>query len=130
MHKRAENLCRVLTEYRKYSEYLESLLDRHPGGVDFRTSRPSIPDGLMSSSIELDDADFAMEREEDEGLSEASDDPTKIIRYPTTGLTVCLSHLIPMANMSHSYSAVRRRRSCTSLWNCFPLLLQQIGAVD
>lgn len=83
---------RVLTEYRKYSEYLEALLDRHSGGVDFRASRPSIPDGLMSSSTELDDADFGMEREADEG-SEEEDDPTQKIRYPATGLTVCLSLL-------------------------------------
>jgi hypothetical protein len=72
----------VLNEYRRYADYLESVLDQQPiGNIDFRASRPSIPEGL--TSIEPQD-EFAMDMEEDEASE--SDDPLLNRRFK--GLTV------------------------------------------
>lgn len=87
LHKRAENVHKVLNEYRRYADYLESLLDQKSSGdFDFRSLRPSIPDGLMGTiPIESRHAEFTLEIEQDE--SSDSDDPT-LSRLAAKGLTV------------------------------------------
>lgn len=88
MHKRAENLCAVLNEFRRYADYLESLLDQQTiGNTNFRALRPSVPNGLMGNiSLEPQDAEFTLEIEHYE--TSESEDPTLQIRLPARGLTV------------------------------------------
>ncbi len=90
-----EQLRNLLTEYCNYADLLESLLDQCPNthhshfGVDFRVSRPTDHDNLISSSIHLENADFDFTSmtEENEAFDE-SDDPTKEIRLQTQRLMV------------------------------------------
>jgi hypothetical protein len=98
MHKRAENLSAFVGEYRKYADYLESLLeqcqqDYHPHHkVDFRASRPSDPDGLLGLSPDMLDHDFdftVMGADDHDGGSDSGSDPTKEICFPTQTLKVC-----------------------------------------
>jgi len=101
MHKRAENLRKLLIEYRKYADYLESLLDQpqshqHPfRSVDFRASRPSDSDTLFDPDLDLDeDFDFTVGEEEITTGSDAGSDPTKEICLPAQSLKVCKLHYI------------------------------------
>ncbi|KIM41300.1 hypothetical protein M413DRAFT_445331 [Hebeloma cylindrosporum] len=95
MHKRAENLSAFVGEYRKYADYLESLLescqqDYHPHHkVDFRASRPSDPDGLLGLSPDMLDHDFdytVMGADDHDGGSDSGSDPTKEICLPAQTL--------------------------------------------
>jgi hypothetical protein len=87
LHKRAENLGKVVNEYRKYTDYLESLLDQQStGNIDFRALRPAIPDELMgNTSFDAQDADFALDLEQDDASD--SDDAALHTRL-FKGLTV------------------------------------------
>ncbi|KAF8961449.1 hypothetical protein BDZ97DRAFT_1829377, partial [Flammula alnicola] len=96
MHKRAENLLARAVEYRKYADYLESLLDQcqqdyHPHrSIDFRASRPIETDGLLGPSPDMFDNDFdftSMGVEENDASSD-SGNPTKEICIPTQSLKV------------------------------------------
>lgn len=108
MHKRAENLGALLREYRKYAEYLESLLEhcqqRPHHNVDFRASRPSDPDGLLVSSPDIDhDFDF-VHMDDHDGNSDPGNDPTKEICLPTQALKVhgYLCFLLPPYSSCHA----------------------------
>jgi len=98
MHKRAENLSAFVAEYRKYADYIESLLDQcqqdyHPHRkVDFRASRPSDPDGLLGPSPDMLDHDFDFTvtgADDHDGSSDSGSDPTKEICSPAQSLKVC-----------------------------------------
>ncbi|PPQ92012.1 hypothetical protein CVT25_004869 [Psilocybe cyanescens] len=96
LHKRAENLALRNNEYRKYADYLESLLDEcHQDyhshrNVDFRASRPSETDVLVGSSTDLldHDFDFSVLGNEENDLSSDNGDPTKEICIPTQSLKI------------------------------------------
>lgn len=104
MHKRAENLSAFVGEYRRYADYLESLLeqcqqDYHSHRkVDFRASRPSDPDGLLGPSPDMLDHDFdftVMGADDHDGSSDSGSDPTKEICSPAQSLKVC-RHRCPL----------------------------------
>jgi hypothetical protein len=89
----------VVNEYRRYADFLESILDQQTAGnIDFRTLRPSIPEGLMGNvSVEPQDG-FILEIEHDE--SSETDDP---IRLPAKGLTVNDSGQVGCVMIAHVF---------------------------
>lgn len=99
MFKRAENLRVRADEFRKYADYLESLLDECQSDyhshrrVDFRVSRPSESDGLLGQSTDILDHDFDQTSVgviDNDGGSDSGSDPTKEICSPTQTLKVRL----------------------------------------
>jgi len=108
MHKRAENLSALLHEFRKYADYLESLLEycqqRPHNNVDFRASRPSDPDGLLGSSPDVLDHDFDFPVMDDHDRnSDSGNELTREICLPTQTLKVCgyLCFLLPLCLSCH-----------------------------
>ncbi|KIM40989.1 hypothetical protein M413DRAFT_157684 [Hebeloma cylindrosporum] len=91
MHRRTENLRVFAREYRKYADYLESLLeqcqqDNHQHrNLDFRASRPSDPDGLLGHDLDF----TSMGADEfEEGSSDSGSDPVKELCRPTRTVIV------------------------------------------
>lgn len=114
MHKRSENLRARLEDFRKYANYLESLLDNcqqtyHPKScVEFRAHRPSDTDGLGSSTDNLDfDYDFALMTGDDNDAN-SDTDPTKEICLPTQSLKVCVVRAISCFLIDGSFSSIDR----------------------
>lgn len=90
MHKQAENLRKYLTEFRRYADYLESLLDEcyQYQSTDFRASRPSDSDGFLGQpEVGLDqDFDFSMGGDD---LDDGNDPSVMAICIPPQSLEVC-----------------------------------------
>ncbi|KAF9531094.1 fungal-specific transcription factor domain-containing protein [Crepidotus variabilis] len=93
MHKLAENRRKLLIEYRRYADYLESLLDQslpnHPHQqIDFRAARPADVEGLMGTSFDDDNTEFDFVLGEDDYSqgTEGQVDPTKELGLPTQSL--------------------------------------------
>ncbi|KAF8909703.1 fungal-specific transcription factor domain-containing protein [Gymnopilus junonius] len=94
MHKRNENLQAHLEDFRKYANYLETLLDNcqqtyHPKScIDFRTHRPIDTNGLGSSTdIYGLDLEFSLITGDDNDVNSDAD-PTKEICLPTQSLKI------------------------------------------
>ncbi|KAF9555002.1 hypothetical protein CPC08DRAFT_643525, partial [Agrocybe pediades] len=96
MFKRAENLRVRAEEFRKYSDYLESLLDECHNDfhthrrVNFRVSRPSDADGLLGQSsgdaVDYDYESPGMGGTEEGDESDPGNNPTKEICSPAQTL--------------------------------------------
>ncbi|KAJ3517066.1 hypothetical protein NLJ89_g732 [Agrocybe chaxingu] len=95
MYKRTENLRKLVIEYRRYTDYLESLMDQchgdqHPHrNTDFRSSRPVDLDNIVGAEPDSLDDDFDISiGNENDGHSEFANDPTKEICLPTQSLKI------------------------------------------
>ncbi|KAH9474420.1 Nitrogen assimilation transcription factor nit-4 [Psilocybe cubensis] len=101
LHKRAENLAVRNNEYRKYADYLESLLDEcfqdyhSHRTIDFRASRPQETDLPSSSSTNLDhEFDVTVVGDEDNEHDSENGDPAKEICIPPQSLQIEEGRLI------------------------------------
>lgn len=94
-----QKLVEVLRQVGGYAEFLETLLEHHSSnsssGVDFRTFRPTVLEGLVTQRVRLKNVelDFTSTTEEIAEEWDEIDDPTKDIRLHLQKLTVCTSLL-------------------------------------
>ena len=106
MHKRAEALQVRAMEWRRYAEYIESVLEKCTHDYqqqplpDFRASRPPDSDGLLGDVF---DQDFDPSLVAPDDIDNSSDpgDPTKELCNPTQSLKVrALFATMPVAQLS------------------------------